>query len=301
MRSWVTSRSLVFALLVTSVASLCGCDETDVVAPEDRRLALGALVSTVCPDETLNPPTAKTDFVATVFATDGAPAPDVPVTFTTSTAGVVFEASGNETTVVNTNTIGRALATIVVTGRPADDELTVSATPDNGLTATRTIDAPTTPFLSIVANTSTPSKNGTVSLLFIVTSACNVSKVKAGISFDPEIVEYVPAGPNEAPTYAKLVNFDDSDTSGTGPNQQTILTIDDSTPGRLGFVYEPDTKRGSNQNTTYFSVTLRTKSSGSARLLVESAELETTVGNNYDLKVGTDDSRVGISPVTVID
>lgn len=276
-------------LVACGVAALCaGCQEADKIAPKDQKIALGALTSSVCPDQDSTLKQGVTTMIATVFAKDGTLADGVGVTFSSAFGGATFDPVR-----ATTNPAGIARSTLS-SPRPPGDSLTMTATLDNGLQSSHTLGFPLTPIMTVDSNNATPLVGVELLLDVGVSRPCNITELGADLSYDPTVLEYEPGKEIQL----NALNDVGSDGSPNG----TTLDVDSSVPGHVRFRYFRDDGRGVNITGGYLRLSFKTLAAGDAQLavVVPSGELIGSVGGAYDLYPASGTNFVAVAAVTVI-
>lgn len=294
-----TSRSLwLAALVLCGIVALSACEDAETVDPKDRRFAVGTAVSTVCPVDAAHLKEGDIEgkgsakFFATVFGTDGTPVPNVVVNFSTTAAGATFDSTQQ-----TTDAFGRASVT-ATSGRPAGENLVVTATTDTGLTATATLPFPRTPIVGLGGFASNTTVGKEFEVAVGITSACNIQAIEdAELTYDASLVEFV--GKGDVATWNA---FNDNDSDGTpdtpDPNWLTLDGV--STPGRVvDITYDPDDvgfTKSSNLTATYFTIKFKAIAAGTANFKLEAATLRATQppGTTYPIDLDAGDRTFGI-------
>jgi hypothetical protein len=207
--------------------------------------------------------------VATVYATDGTLAKDVPVDFSVDFAGATLDPVRPLT-----NSLGRATTTLT-SPRPPGDTLTVTARLDAGTQASRAMPFPALPYFVFGPLNSAPYLGDEVSIDAGTFSPCNISGLSAEVTYDPSILEFEPDRVFE------LGVLNGAGSGGT-PSSTTV-DLDYSAPGRLAFHYFRNDNRGVSISGSYIRFSFRTLNPGNAKLTVLAARLSTSVGADYDL------------------
>ncbi len=232
--------SFLAASLLVVLGLVPACDDPPEVAPEDRQLALGTVTSSLCPSLTVDPPAATTTIIASVFARDGQVAVGVPVTFTTTHG--TFDA-----TVVETDKNGQARTQLTV-GRPEPlsdtNEITLTATTDNGLSEERKLPVPGTPVLGVSASSTGPAVGNKFEMRVNVGFACNVRRIEGGLSWDNSKVRLDGACNTATPPFVEYDVLNDSDASGNQSGAQVTrcevggVAADQDGTRNIRFTYE---------------------------------------------------------------
>jgi hypothetical protein len=262
-----------------------GCEKANQIEPKDQRLAIGAVTTSVCPDQDSSLQEGTTTMLATVYAVDGTLASNVPVNFSVDFAGAALNPARPLT-----NSNGRA-STTLTSPRPPGDKLTVTAVLDAGPQASRSLLFPAAPYFVFGPLNPSPLVGADVAIGAGVTFACNISGLAAEISYDPSVLEYEPERVVELGVFNN-VNAD-------GVPSSTTLEVDSSTPGHFGFQYFRNDHRGVSVGGAYIHFTFRALKPGDAKLTVVWAKLSASVGSAYELYPTDQSSRITLGSLFV--
>ena len=287
-----------FFLAAAMVPLFAGCEKASEVKPEEQRIKVGFVASTICPDQTLTPATGTTQVQATVWAKDGTVAPNVPITFTvTPSDGVDFDGSGAQE-VKTTASNGRAIVNFKAP-RPTGDSYTFTTTLPTGDQSQGTLSWPRSPFVNFVSANTVPAPGAEFTVSMIVSYVCNIRSFDFDISFDPSLLELE----SDKTKQGDILN--DVTTDGTTSTQtNATLTQTQVSDGLWHVNYARTSTDGKGVNTagTYLTFTLKANASntGDAQFKIPSGSMSVvpSVGGPYTMYTSST-SRVAYSTITV--
>ena len=287
-----------FVLAAAMAPLLAGCEKASEVKPEEQRIKVGFVASSVCPDQTLTPPVGSTQVQATVWAKDGTVAPNVPITFTVSpSAGVDFDGSGAQE-VKATASNGRAIVNFTAQ-RPTGDSYTFTATLPTGDQSQGTLSWPISPFVNFSSANTVPAPGAEFTVSMIVSFVCNIRSFDFDISFDPSLLELE----SDKTKQGDILNDVSTDGTTSTPTN-AILTQTQIADGRWHVNYARTSTDGKGVNTagTYLTFTLKANATntGDSKFAIPSGSMVVTpsIGGPYTMYTGST-SRVAYSTITV--
>ncbi|MBP7148650.1 MAG: hypothetical protein KBD01_14020 [Acidobacteria bacterium] len=273
------------ALLAGALLLLAGCDDADQLAADDRRFALAASTSSVCPyvepsndgtDDTAGSLGVTAQVAGTVFGDDGSVVPDVKVKFET-TEGELREPGadvGGPTLVLRTDSRGQALANVFIDQRPPDDEIVVNASvPGGDRDDEVTIAAPAAPspiFLAQPGTLTLGTSSDKTTLIFGVNSpGCGIYKVEAQVTYDASKLKF---SETQFPEDVSILEFPPLGTADVPVEYTATPAVPNgSVLVRAQRVNSPLT--GTNRSGNYLQVSFEAIAAGEAEIRIHRLEL----------------------------
>ncbi|GEM_PF-5863769 len=209
MRTGRSSGPRLRGLLVVAVvlALLVACDDPTELSAKEKGIAVGAASTAICWDQETG--LATTQVIATVFGKDGSVATGTKIRFEADCPEATLDPAEAET-----DQAGRAIVELS-TPRPPSDEVTVTGFLPDGRSDDVTIRVPASPFLQFTPETFQPAVGEEFFLHWYVTAPCNLSRLTAELTWDPEVLEYLPGEWEEGGILNQVASSDSGDTGDT--------------------------------------------------------------------------------------
>ena len=275
-KAWVRGILLATAALTL----LASCDDPTQLSAKEKGIAVGATATAICWDQETG--LATTQVIATVFGKDGSVATGTKVRFETDFPGATLDPVETET-----DQAGRAIVDLS-TPRPPSDQVTVTGFLPDGRSDDVTIRVPASPFLQFTPETFQPKVGEEFYLHWYVTAPCNLSRLTAELTWNPEVLEYLPGEWEEGGILNQLVSSDSGDTDEDGSaGEDRIPTVveESSADGWLRMTYRRDDtpRTGISATGSYIRIKFRAIGTGEAEMTAPFVELAPPDDRPFDM------------------
>ncbi len=271
-------------LVLVALVLLAACDDPTELSTKEKGIAVGAVATSICWDQDTG--LATTQVIATVFGKDGSVATGTKVR---------FEADCPEATLdpveAATDQAGRAIVELS-TPRPSSDQVTVTGFLPDGRSDDVTIRVPAPPFLQFTPETFQPKVGEEFYLHWYVTAPCNLSRLTAELTWNPEVLEYVPGEWEEGGILNQLVSSNggdagDTDEDGSAGGEDRIPTVVEESwaDGWLRMTYRRDDtpRTGISATGSYIRIKFRAIGTGDAEMAAPFVELAPPDDRPFDM------------------
>ncbi len=284
-------------LLATLLVLLAACDDPTTLSTKEKGIAVGATAGSICWDQETG--LATTQVIATVFGRDGSVASGTSVRFEADVAEATLDPAE-----ARTDDTGRAIVELS-TPRPADDRVTVTGYLPDGRSDEVTIQVPAPPFLQFTPETFQPAVGDEFFLHWYVTAPCNLSRLTVELTWDPDVLEYLPGEWEEGGILNQLVSDQgdgtgDASGDGSAGGEDRVPTVveESSADGWLRITYRRDDspRTGVSATGSYLRIRFRAIAPGDADMNAPLVELAPPDDRPFDMT-----GRWAVPAITVVE